>query len=276
VDYEELRPLVLEALKQKQKMETQIIELMNDTERVALSKGFYAGAQPWRYSGQVTEHRMPQEDREKVRQLIMDFMIEGILSPGINEVNPSLPFLKVTRHGKMVLDAGHPIAYDPEGYLTYLKTEVPNVDPVILTYVTESLQTFIRGNILASAVMLGVASEKAVLLLIGAYLAAISNLEKKQALEKKFEEAFSILRKFELLRKEFEPIKKDLRTNVADDLDIQLEGVFNLIRNIRNDAGHPTGVRIDRRQAYANLQLFIPYCKRVYDLITYFQRNPIS
>lgn len=273
MDYEELRPLVLEALKQK--METQIIDLMNDTERVALSKGFYAGAQPWRNSGQVTEHRMPQEDREKVRQLIMDLMIEGILSPGIDELNPSLPFLKVTRYGKMVLDAGHPIAYDPDGYLTYLKTKVPNVDPVILTYVTESLQTFIRGNILASAVMLGVASEKAMLLLIGAYLAAISNPEKKKALEKKFEKAFSILRKFELLRKEFEPIKKDLRANVAEDLDIQLEGVFNLIRNIRNDAGHPTGVTIDRRQAYANLQLFIPYCKKIYDLITYFQRNPI-
>ncbi len=228
------------------------------------------------YPGQATTHRMPREDREKVREIIMNLMIEGIFSPGMNEANPNLPFLKVTRHGKEVLEAGQPIPYDPDGYIAHLKREVPSVDSVILTYVTESLQCFIRGNILASATMLGVASEKAVLLLIDAYVAAISDPARKQALEEKFEKAFSILRKFELLRREFEPVKRDLRTNVADDLDIQLDGVFNLIRNTRNDAGHPTGNKIERRQAYANLQLFIPYCKTIYNLISYLKCNPMT
>ena len=63
---------------------------------------------------------------------------------------------------------------------------------------------------------------------------------------------------------------------VADDLDIQLDGVFNLIRNTRNDAGHPTSTNIDRRLAYANLQLFIPYCSRIYNLIAYFNNNAIQ
>ena len=40
-------------------------------------------------------------------------------------------------------------------------------------------------------------------------------------------------------------------------------------------AGHPTGRKIDRRLAFSNLQLFIPYCKRVYDLIQYFNQAPI-
>jgi len=39
MDYEELRPLVLESLKNS--AETQIINLLNDVERIALQKGYY-------------------------------------------------------------------------------------------------------------------------------------------------------------------------------------------------------------------------------------------
>jgi hypothetical protein len=39
-----------------------------------------------------------------------------------------------------------------------------------------------------------------------------------------------------------------------------------VIRNFRNQAGHPTGTIISREQAYILLQLFIPYAKKLYQL----------
>jgi hypothetical protein len=219
---------------------------------------------------------MSEEDREKTRQVLWDFVLEGLVFPGASVNQPDVHFLKRTIYGRETLERGYPTPYDPDRYLASLQTEVPGVDSTILTYATESLQTFLRGNLLASTVMLGVASEKAVLILIDEYVKAIQDPSRRGSVQAKFDARFSIIRKFQLLRAEFDAIKGQMRGNVPDDLDIQLDGVFNLIRNTRNDAGHPTGVAMDRRRAYANLQLFTPYCKTVYAMISYFQRNPIT
>ena len=268
MDYEELRPLVLESLKNS--AETQIINLLNDVERIALQKGYYQNASSWSYGGQVTEHKMPKEDREKVREIINDLVVEGILGWGINEHNPGPPFLKVTRYGQECINKEGPQPYDPEGYLKYLKSEIPNVDDIILVYITESLHAYLRGLMLSSTVMLGGASEKAFLLLFESYVNSITDGEKKRDFKSKLN--LPIKRKIDLLRKEFEILKKNkqLPKNLADDLEIQLDGICNFIRTCRNDVGHPTGRKIDRSLAYANLRLFIPYCKRVYDLIEHF------
>ncbi len=54
-----------------------------------------------------------------------------------------------------------------------------------------------------------------------------------------------------------------------------LLGIFEMIRNYRNDAGHPSGKSISREQVYANLQVFIAYCKKVYQLKDFFERNGV-
>ncbi|MBI5226392.1 hypothetical protein HY994_04095, partial [Candidatus Micrarchaeota archaeon] len=78
--------------------------------------------------------------------------------------------------------------------------------------------------------------------------------------------------KIDYLRKELYELRdsKKLPKTLADDLETQFDGISNLIRTSRNDVGHPSGKKIDRMQAYANLRLFVPYCKRVYALIDFF------
>lgn len=272
LDYEELRPLVLQVLKSQPK--TQIITIINQTETVARSKGFYKDAQPYRYLGSSTQHYMPKEDREKVRQIIWDLILQGILTPGVSEQSPGLPHVGVTNYGHECLKSMEILPHDPDGYLKHLQNEIPSIDDTITTYVAESLQTFLSGNLLASTVMLGGASEKAVLLLIEAYTSAISDPNKRKRFAQSIER-FGILRKFKEFRKKFDPIRKNVPYPISDDLDIQLDGIFNLIRNCRNDVGHPTGRKIDRRLAFSNLQLFIPYCRRIYELITHFNQTPI-
>jgi hypothetical protein len=52
-----------------------------------------------------------------------------------------------------------------------------------------------------------------------------------------------------------------------------MNGVFTLLRSFRNEAGHPTGTRVDREQAYANLQVFPHYLATVYGLIRWLDAN---
>lgn len=269
LDYEELRPIVLDALKAEP--ETQIINILNKTETIAISKGYYRDEPKWSYG--VTPHQMPMKDREKTREIINDLVVEGIIGWGIDERNPGPPFLKVTRYGQECLSHTGPQPYDPDGYLKYLKSEIPNVDDTILMYITESLSAYLRGLTLSSTVMLGGASEKAFLLLLESFTNSITDPTKKAQFEKNTEGP--IKKKFDEFRNKIIPIRKTLPKPLSDDLEIQLDGIFNFIRTCRNDVGHPTGRKIERSLAYANLRLFVPYCKRIYELIDYFKKNKI-
>lgn len=44
----------------------------------------------------LTEYYIPREDREKVRQIVWEYILQGILTIGLNEVNPNFPFVRVT------------------------------------------------------------------------------------------------------------------------------------------------------------------------------------
>ncbi len=274
MDYEELRPLVFEALKNSE--ETQVINLLNAVEDLAVKKGYYQNFPIWGYGSQITEHKMPREDREKVREIINDLVIEGILGWGINEHNSGPPFLKVTGYGKECINQENPQPYDPEGYLQYLRSEITSLDDIILMYITEALHGYLRGLFLSSTVMLGGASEKAFLLLFEAYTNALSDDKKKKEFTDKLN--LQIKQKIYLLRQEFDFLKerKYFPKNLSDDMEIQLDGIYNFIRTCRNDVGHPSGRKIDRGLAYANLRLFVPYCKRIYNLIDHFNKNKVQ
>ena len=272
--YEELRSMTLEVLKGSK--ETQIINLLNAVENLAINKGFYANRKPWYYGGLSSEHKMDIQDRESVRLIINEFLIEGILSWGINEQNPNPPFPKVTKYGEKCLQHGIPQPYDPDGYLNYLKSEIPLVDDVIFIYMAESLNSYLKGLLLSSTVMLGCASEKAFLLLVDSFINSISDPERKQNIENNIKRNQSVKKQFDEFRKYFSQTKPQLPKKISDDIEVQLDGVFNFIRNCRNDVGHPTGRSIDRSLAFNNLRLFIPYCKRIYELIEFFDSKKIS
>jgi len=275
LDYEELRPLVLEAIKQLSNGHAlQLIGIINKTDSVARSAGFYANVRPWRDLASVTEHYMPKQDREKVRQIVWEFILQGILAIGLNEQNPSFPFVSITEHGKEVLESGRTLPHDPDGYLKRLKTEIPNLDPLIEMYLSESLQAYLKGLMFSSAVMLGVASEKAFLMLFEAFTNSLTDRTKIQKFHS-LQKSFLTKKKFDDLKKEIMAIRRTLPRELSDDLESQFDGIFNLISVTRNDAGHPTGRRIERGVAYTHLQLFPLYCRRVYGLIDYFNKHQV-
>jgi hypothetical protein len=210
-----------------------------------------------------------------VREIIWELLVQGILAPGLNHANLDPPWIHVTEYGHQCLEAGDILPHDPDGYLERLQQQIEEtLDDTVLMYLRESLLTFLAGRYLAATVMLGVASEKCIDLLIESYLNAVADQNKKTKFERKMKEAGrSVKRRFDALRDDL--LTASLPPKLADALDIQLSGIFTLIRYSRNEAGHPTGRVIDRDVVYGNLLLFPQYCMRIYGLIEHLETNPV-
>src|ERR1700674_3108011 len=99
-------------------------------------------------------------------EVIWSLIIQGILVPGLDDSNQGWPFLRLTEYGRQCVEQERLLPHDPDGYLREFNRAVPGADQTIAEYVTESLQCYIHGLNRAAAVMLGAASEQAILLLI--------------------------------------------------------------------------------------------------------------
>lgn len=242
---------------------------------LAVQKGIVPHPYPQNYGYVVSGHfQLQAQDKDAVREVIWDLIIERVLSIGIDSSNPNWPWLSLTEYGKKVVDSELPVPHDPNGYLGRLRNEIPNIDPIIFTYLEESVRTYNINALLSSTVALGCASERGLLLLIDAYAASIADPRRKQKFEEKTTGRM-IKRQFDEFRKAFSSVQGSIPSNLLDGFDTTLLGVFEIIRNNRNDAGHPTGKTIPKEQAFANLQVFIPYCKKIYQLIEFFNSNSI-
>lgn len=253
-----LQNLVFEHLRNHQKTQT-----------VGIIRGITALA---KQRGLITDpSQFTDDDQERVRELIWALILQGVLVPGMN---PNLPHIKVTAYGLNVLAVGDFVPHDPDGYLGKLKSRIPNIDPIILIYVEQALATFRTGNYLPSAVMLGVASEKAMLLLVESFRIAINDATKRGKFDQNTNSR-PIKRQYEELRKRIEPLIPTLTSDLREVLLLQFDGVYDFIRRYRNDSGHPTGKKLEREESFALLQLFPTYCKTTYDLMTWLAAHPI-
>jgi hypothetical protein len=267
VTHEQMRSPVVEALIDPKADRSQFAELPEMVGALAIRHGLAqrpAGGGP---PGRVLS--WPQ-----FLDLMWDLMIEGIIRPGRDDSNLELPHYHLTDFGKHVIKHGPQSPYDPDGYLARLKQEVPLVDGVILTYLNESLHTLRIGCLLSSTVTLGCAAEKALLLLIATYADSLPAPRQQKFRVKT--EGQMIKRQFDEFRKHFEgDLRGRLPQELLEGLDIELVGLFELIRQQRNDAGHPTGKMPKRESAYANLQLFLTYARKLYALIEWVKQNSL-
>lgn len=158
---------------------------------------------------------------------------------------------------------------DPERYLLRLRSNISNIADVVYMYTAEAVRCYTHECYLASAVMLGVASEAAFLEM------AQASVNWLQSSGKKLQEILDnprqpYVKKFEEFRKRIEPRKSELPDELADGMSLTFDSVLDLLRISRNEAGHPTGKPISRDDQYISLQMFGRYLKRLYDLKAFF------
>jgi hypothetical protein len=161
--------------------------------------------------------------------------------------------------------------HDPDGYLRRLRRAEPGVDAFALVYLEEALRAFNAQCFLASSVMLGVASERVVNEL------AVSMVQSFGPSAEKLRKAVENPRasqsaRFEEARKLLDSHRGRVPEGLADSL--SLDAVTDLLRLTRNDAGHPTGTKIDYDTAYTHLQMAAAYLMKMTRLAHHFARSP--
>lgn len=175
---------------------------------------------------------------------------------------------------------GGPVTLLPaeiEKFPQTLRERVPDCDDVILWFFQESLRCYKADSAAGAAFMLGAASEKAVLILIDTYTAAISDEKKREKFSSRVNNRM-ISSRYEEFKASYAGCKsKPEDQALAQDLTQLLDGAFNFYRHTRNAVGHPQIVPdLDKGVILANLGQFVVYVERIYMLIQHFKKNGVT
>jgi len=212
-------------------------------------------------------YQLDAQDRETFLELFWDLFRQGIISLGMNDSNREFPFFRVTRLGRQIAASQSVyFIHDVSSYEMAIRREIPEINDVTLLYLKEAMQAFRSGCILSASVMLGVTTEHTFLLLLDRIDASAT----ARAVFASVAKERTILQMFSKFRKLLDQQMNVLAPEIKEDLDTHFAGILSVIRTFRNQSGHPTGKIIEREQAFVLLQLFIPYSKKLYQLMKYY------
>ena len=217
---------------------------------------------------------LAEEDANLVNEIVWDLILERVLAIGLNKANPAWPFLRLTSYGKSFRGNVETVCiHDVTGMLNLLDKNVASCDSVIKVYFGECLNTYCINSLLSSSVMLGCAAEKLICILFSSYVNWLRRANQKEHDNLLKFESRNISRKFDELVKSMKAHKDDISVNDMDDFDLIVSSLFSIIRQNRNDAGHPTGKAINRDELQTMIYVFINYCKKVYSFIEFFDSS---
>lgn len=268
IPYDELKSLVIDSIKEHGNS-FEFKNLCNGIGNKVVKRGIVKSPHPDNF--QAIYFPLQKKDENRIREILWDLIIERVLTIGDYQ-NDSWPHFSLTEYGEKVIKSNKPVPNDTNGYLNRIKKEIPDLDSVIEIYLSESIRTYNINQLLSATITLGCASEKALLLLIETYRDTFKDNTKQEKFIKKTKGKF-IKIQFEEFDKDFTGIMGQLPYDLKDNYRNTLTGIFEMIRRNRNLAGHPTGKQIDKDTLFANLQVFIPYCRYIYDLKRYFVSN---
>jgi len=262
--YEEIRSVALDILAGREAVQYPPVQYENMMLGIA---EIYA-----RREGRPRNGRPPQldeADRELFLEVFWELFRQGVITLGLNDANREFPHCRLSEFGRRLL--ANPQAYffhDVTSYTNVIQAEIPGIDAITLVYLQEAMQAFKAGCILSATVMLGVAVEHTFMLMLEAVEA---NPRHQPTYRRVFTERM-LLQKVNRFKAILDNNVAGLSPEIREDLDTQFTGILSIIRTFRNQSGHPTGQIVGREQAYVLLQLFIPYCKKLYQLRAYFQQ----
>lgn len=182
--------------------------------------------------------------------------------------------LHITANGRAVLSDQGINPDDPAGFIQRLNREVPDLNEIAESYVCEAVSAYNARLYRASAVMLGVASEAAVLEIAPLLGKILQGTEAQKYIQTVNTSKQNYIAKFETFRKKLEAKKGSLPSELTDSLDLTMNSVSDLLRVYRNDAGHPTGKIVDREDCFIHLQMFVRYAKKLYAIKAHLENMP--
>lgn len=203
----------------------------------------------------------------QAQEVFWQLVVEGILAPGMNSSNMNLPWFHRTQYGKKVISQQAPTPHDVDGYLKRINENIAAPDHTVLAYLSESLFSFRRGNLVASTVMLGIAAERVFLLVCDSMLEAIENETERKKLEAILIR-FPMKPKLDWIHKKIQHLQESKLAGLPENGTLMVTTIYDLIRNQRNELGHPreSPPAMKREDAYVNLQVFPRYYETAEDI----------
>lgn len=213
----------------------------------------------------------------RLPQYMMEFIFHGILHPIANMKSINWSEFKFTEYGRTALLSSSTSSFDAEGYLDDLKRRVPHVDSIIIQYVAESLACYRRNISFASAVMLGAAAEKVILLLLDAVIESKQDPNEQARLRKLYDNP-NLPKIFETIQKTLEPLtanKGGMDYAVHQGCSQHMLSLFEMIRVQRNESVHPTSPTNGMNAVKLTLSLnsFSAAVEVVYRLMAWFKER---
>jgi hypothetical protein len=224
---------------------------------------------------------LPEEDGSRLKHVIWDLIIGRVLIPGTKSPNTISgdvwPNLSLTEHGRKVVAEAGPVPYDPDGYLARLDQATGGLSPTVKRYLEESLSTFRTNNLLAAAVMLGATSEMVFLELCSVVAKAIASAGDRKTFEDRTGPRKNMSDRLVAVKDWLNLKKAQLPSGWQRQEQIGLvDKIADLIRNRRNDAGHPQDppAAMHNEEMYALLVVFPHYCQKLYELKNWLAQRP--
>lgn len=273
-----LRGLVIEYLSHTPK--DQINHVINEVERLVAERNLFPSAEDCERLCVDYQHYSKKQlnpiDKLTISEIIWDLILEHVVTPGENMAEQGFPFFRLTKFGKDYIAQSAPHYYDPQGYMDYLRNTIQNLDSIIEQYIFESLNCYRQQLFFASAVMLGAAAEKAILLLLQAITNSMSEPNSKEKSSQLLERP-RLPDIFDTIRDTVNTLTKakTIPYSVHQGCTEHLMSLFEMIRVQRNDAVHPVCGQIDRTKVFLSLQTIPAALESTNRLIDWFKSNSI-
>jgi hypothetical protein len=196
-------------------------------------------------------------------RILWSLFHRGLVFLDIDDSSPDNWNVVLTERGRAAASAG---VFDPDvatPYVRNLRELIPADDPIVLSYAEEAHRSYESECYFAAVVMLGVASEVALLGLFdvfGRHLDHLgTNTFSDQINRKKmFADRFAVFRRFWT--------STGLPDDIKENSDVWINAAAEAIRKHRNDAGHAVATMIDQSTAHMLLSIFPEYLGKVYEV----------
>lgn len=199
-------------------------------------------------------HNVSLPIQREVLDEIQDLFRHGYLSTGHNFDNVGLPFIHIANQGLRIVDQFSIDPANPRGYMQRLNSLVV-LDPIVESYVIESVDTFNSGHYKSSAVMIGCAAERATVMLRD-HILQLPTPRATVPTDMRNNKMGEIRRN---LKCYFDNIDT---STLGENYSVFWGPIGEMIRLTRNNTGHPSSVNpVSREVAHANLLQFPVYAE---------------
>ncbi len=219
---------------------------------------------------------IPNIDSRKIMAAIWSLISQGLAFIDYSQPAPENWNLYLTDSGKAAVQDSDINPNDSGKYLENLTDRIPQIANLVMQYAREAVITYNSRCYLASAVMLGVASEAAFLNMAESFLKWIPNEKERSNFTNIIEnKKQNYINKFLEFRKRVQTYKSEIPDELTDNMSLTMDSILDLLRIYRNESGHPTGRNISREDAFINLQMFARYLEKIYKLKSFFESDNI-